>query len=327
VSEEFGARQKAAALVIALGTEKARGLLGHLNEDEVRVLAAEIAKLEDVGAEQRDGVYRETLENASRAGIHGGMDRAKELLATYDGGSGDMMLDDLPSGRFKFLTSMGEAAGQILQDEHPQVIAVVLSESSPEESSTIMDALPEDLRSEISFRLATIDEIEPDSLAAIKECLKLRVSAPQPSKSGSTVDGAKSMAEILNAGTKENQEEILGFMEQQDKEVADRVRALMFVFEDIVEIDDRGIQGILKNLDTKTLSLALKGTTEQVQSRITSNLSERAKASLLEEIDLMGPVRRSEVEEAQAECVAQIRLLEESGELVLARGGTDELIT
>jgi len=327
MSNEFGARQKAAALVLALGTEKARGLLGHLNEEEVRILASEIAKLEAVGADQRDGVYRETLENATRGGIHGGMDRAKELLASYGGGSVDVMLEDLPTGRFGFLTSIGEAAGQILQDEHPQVIAAVLSEASPDESSMIMAAMADELRAEISYRLATIGEIEPEFLTAIKESLQQRVNVRRSSGTTAPVDGAKSLAEILNAGTKENQDEILGFMEQQDQEVANRVRALMFVFEDIVDIDDRGIQGILKNLDTKTLALALKGTSERVQNKITGNLSERATAALLEEIDLMGPVRRSEVEEAQSECVAQIRLLEESGELVLQRGGDDELIS
>jgi flagellar motor switch protein FliG len=323
----FGARQKAAALVLALGTEKARGLLSHLSEGEVKILAAEIAKLEDVAADQRDGVYRETLENASRAGIHGGMDRAKELLSQFGGAGGaNFTLDDSITGQFGFLTSMGDAAGQILMDEHPQVIAAVLSETSPEHSSRIIKALPEQMRSEISFRLATIGEVEPDTLDAIKAALKQRVKAPS-SRAAAIRDGAKSLAEILNAGTKDEEEAILGFMDQQDKEVADRVRALMFVFEDIVDIDDRGIQGILKNLDTKTLALALKGTSEAVQSRITSNLSERAKAALLEEIDLMGPVRRSEVEEAQAECVAQIRMLEDSGELVLDRGGNDELIS
>ena len=113
----------------------------------------------------------------------------------------------------------------------------------------------------------------------------------------------------------------------QNPELADKVRALMFVFDDIVDIEDRGIQGILKSLDSKTLALALKGTSDVVKDTITRNLSERAKAALLEEIDLMGPVRRSEVEEAQAECVVQIRMLEESGEIVLARGGNDELVS
>lgn len=322
----FGSRQKAAALVLALGTERARGLLTHLSEDEVKILAAEIARLENIEADQRDGVYRETLEGASKAALHGGMDRAKELLSQFGGAGGSsMMLDDSITGQFGFLSNLGDAAGQILQDEHPQVIAAVLSELSSDQSSRIIKSLPEEMRSEISFRLATIGHVDAETLETVKTALKQR--AKSPAARAKARDGAKSLAEILNAGSKDQEAAILGFMEQQDKEVADRVRALMFVFEDIVDIDDRGIQGILKNLDTKTLAMALKGTSEAVQSKITNNLSERAKAALLEEIDLMGPVRRSEVEEAQAECVAQIRMLEESGELVLDRGGNDELIS
>ncbi len=320
-------KQKAAALVLALGTQKAGALLKHLSEEEIKRLADQVAELEEIDVEHRDSVYRETLQSAMQGhGLHGGVDRARELLATYHGNAGNVLIDDSKHGPFGFLSKMSpDAIAQLLEDDHPQTIAVVVSDLDTELASAAVLNLPEEVRTEVSFRLATLGTVSNEILTAVAESLRARLG-DGASGSSAPPDGAKALAEILNSGTKENEEEILNYIASQNPELADRVRSLMFVFDDIVDIDDRGIQGILKNLDTKTLALALKGTSDAVKDTITRNLSERAKAALLEEIDLMGPVRRSEVEEAQAECVNQIRMLEESGEIVLARGGSDELV-
>ena len=324
----FGSKQKAAALVLALGTEKAGALRQHLSEEEIKALADEVAELEEVDVEARDGVYRETLASAVHAGsLVGGVDRAREILANYHGNAGNILIEDGKTGPFSFLRPLGpESIAQLLEDDHPQTIALVMSDLDSDIASTAVLGLPEELRTEVAFRLANIGTVSPAVLETVVASLQERLSGAAAT-GAAPPDGAKSLAEILNTGTKEDEEEILGFIAAQNPELADKVRALMFVFDDIVDIEDRGIQGILKSLDSKTLALALKGTSDAVKDTITRNLSERAKAALLEEIDLMGPVRRSEVEEAQAECVVQIRMLEESGEIVLARGGNDELVS
>lgn len=323
----IGNRQKAAALVLALGSEKAGALLQHLSEEEIKALADEVAELDEVAPETRDGVYRETLQNTHPSALQGGVERARELLATYHGNAGNVLIEDGKPGKFSFLRQMGATAiAQLLEDDHPQTIALVISDMDTETAAEIVLSLPEDLRTEVSFRLATIGVVSTDVLQMLSASLHERLNGSE-SSGNEPPNGAKSVAEILNSGTKEDEQTILGFIGGQNPELAEKIRALMFVFEDIVDIDDRGIQGILKNLDTKTLAMSLKGTTEAVKDTITRNLSERAKAALLEEIDLMGPVRRSEVEEAQAECVAQIRMLEESGEIILTRGGSDDLVT
>ena len=321
-------KQKAAALVLALGTDKSGELLQLLSEEEIKVLANEVAELDQIGAAERDYVYRETLANAGPSGsITGGMERAKELLAAFHGNAGNVLIEDGKRGPFGFLDPLGpKATAQLLEDEHPQTIAVIVSDMEADAASATVLGLAEDLRTEVSMRLATLAPVSPPMIELVATTLQARIG--ESAKVGAAVsDGAKALAEILNAGTKENEESILGFISGQDKALAERIRALMFVFDDILDIDDRGIQGILKTLNTQTLALALKGTADAVRDKITGNLSERAKVSLLEEMDLMGPVRRSEVEEAQNECVAQIRMLEESGEIVVGRGGSDDLVS
>lgn len=318
------ARRKAAALILAIGPTRAGHLLQHLNEEEVRLLAEEVARLSQVDSDEQDVIFQETLSQATRRRtLGGGVDVAKALLAKY--GGADLKLDGGPKV-FETVSELpASRIAQLLKDEHPQVVTVVLADLAADRAADVLANFAEELRNDISFRIATLADPHPDAVAVIEETLALHSAEGQAGRSLS-LDGAKGLAEILNAAGRDSEEEILEYVDSLDQETAERIRALMFVFEDIGGLDDRAIQAILKNIDNSTLSYALKGVSDGTRNKILGNLSERARNSLLEEMDLMGGVRKSEVEAAQQQVIAQLRILEESGEVVLARGGSDELI-
>ena len=324
MSETLTRPQKAAALILAIGPENARPLLEKLSEEEVRLIAAEVAQLHDVDESERQKLYAEALTGASRRALDGGIERARELLANY--GGGDILLDDGGPRHFKIVSAMPAVrVAQLLRDEHPQVVAVVLADQNADFAADVLKGLPAEVRNDISYRIASIRIANPDTVADLRRLLESH-SGGGELKTGLSLDGAKGLAAILNAAGRDSEEEILGYVGDVDQETAERVRALMFVFEDLGALDDRSIQAILKNVDSGTLSYALKGVSEHVRDKILGNLSERARNALLEEMDLMGGVRRSEVEAAQQQVIAELRSLEEAGEVVLARGGGDELV-
>lgn len=323
-------RRKAAALVLALGAGSSASLLEHLSEEEVRQLATEVAEMKELAEDARFTVFRETLEGASKPRrLGGGIDVAKQLLAGYKGSDGALMLDDGGPAVFDFVGNMpAMRVAQLLKDEHPQVVALVLSDQDAQVAASVLSQLPPDTRKELAYRIATTRLVGRPVLDRLREVLLHRGgSHAVPAGLRPSRDGAKGLAEILNAAGRESEDEILEYVDGVDGEVADRVRALMFVFEDIGDLDDRTIQAVLKSVDTGTLSYALKGVGDRTRDAITRNLSERARQSLLEEMDLMGPVRRSEVEEAQQKCISELRALEESGEIVLGRAGGDEFVS
>lgn len=324
MSESLNARQKAAALILSIGPENAGHLLQHLSEEEVSQLAAEVASLSEVGSDERQALFVETVHGAARAKTMGGVDRARELLARY--GNGELVLDDGGPTVFAALAEHpAMRVTQLLKDEHPQVITVVLADQRPEFAAKVLSTFSEELRKDVSYRIAALSQPNPDFVSDLRAALAGRSTSAEHRRSQS-VDGAKDLAQILNEAGKDSEDEILEYVGGVDPAVADRVRALMFVFEDIAELDDRAIQAILKNVDSGTLSFALKGVASRVQDAILRNLSERARTALVEEMDLMGPTRRSEVETAQQQIIAELRTLEEAGEVVLGRGGGDDLI-
>jgi flagellar motor switch protein FliG len=210
-----------------------------------------------------------------------------------------------------------------IQDEHPQTIALVLAYMTPDHAAMVMSGLSEELQRDVSHRLAVMDQTSPDVIEHVEQILERKLSSVLQPTELSSVGGVQSLVDILNQSDRATERLILEGLERNDAELADEVRQRMFVFEDIAGLDDRSIQLVLRQVDTKELAVALKGVRADVRDAITRNMSERAVANLVEEIDLLGPVRLKTVEEAQGGVVRVVRSLEESGQLVLSRSADE----
>lgn len=322
--------QKAATLMLAVGSRAAANVLQYLSEEEVEALATEVTRLGTVEAEIVDSVMSEARQEASsRTGAAvGDINSARKILSEWQGRSGNDIIGriaDAPSP-FSFVKSMDtEILAQLFADEHPQIAAQILSHQSPEFAASVLQRLDEDLQADISVRIATMGRTTPEVIVHFEEAVRERLGHA-PSRQLEQRSGAESLASLLNNTSKEMEQAIIERLKEVDPELAEKVQALMFVFEDVAGLDDRSIQAILKDVETTDLATAMKGVGPNVSDTIFRNLSKRAGEALAEEIDLMGPVRRSEVAEAQARVVAEIRRLEEAGEIVLGRGGEDDLV-
>jgi flagellar motor switch protein FliG len=214
-----------------------------------------------------------------------------------------------------------------LSSEHPQTIALVLAHMDPDQSSMVLGGLTEDLQRDVSIRIATLDQASPEVIAQVESLLERRISSVAKSHTDtSAADGVQTLIEILNRSDRTTERSIFEGLEEFDGDLADQVRSRMFVFEDIVSLDDRAVQMILRQVDSKELAMALKGVRPEVKSKITKNMSERAAQNLEEEIVMLGPVRMTAVEEAQGAIVRVIRALEESGQIVVSRSA-DEFVS
>ncbi len=328
-------RQKAAVFILAVGQDKAKEIFKRLDEQEVEIITKEIAELGPVSVEVTSAVLREFKESflEKRRLVKGGMptaeklltaalgeEKAKELIAKVGGKVGESPFEFLkrtePSQLLNFI-----------QGEHPQTIALILSYLEPEYAASILASLPVELQVEVTRRITTMDRTPPDIVRDIGKTLEHKLSSLF-SQGLATAGGVKTTAEILNYVDRSTEKMILEAMEETDPELVDEVRKLMFVFEDIIHINDRGIQQVLKEVDTKELAVALKGASDAVKEKIFKNMSKRAAEAIKEEMEFMGPVRLRTVEEAQQRIVAIIRRLEEMGEIVISgRGGKeDELV-
>ncbi|HBQ24750.1 MAG TPA: flagellar motor switch protein FliG, partial [Syntrophomonas sp.] len=212
-----------------------------------------------------------------------------------------------------------------IQSEHPQTIALILAYLEPEKSSSILSALPPDRQAEVAKRIAIMDTTSPEIIKEVERVLERKLSSIAPQEL-TAAGGIKSVVEIINRVDRGTEKTIMEAMEVQDPELAEEIKKLMFVFEDIVMIDDRSVQRVLREVESQDLALALKGSSDEVTQKIFNNMSSRAADMLKEDIEFMGPVRLRDVEEAQQRIVNIIRRLEETGEIVIARGGGDEII-
>lgn len=317
-------RQRAAAFVLAIGTGKAEEILEHLRPSEIEALAEEIARLSSVAPTDRARVIQSALADL------GTTDPAVEAtalrqrarqMATRSSDSFD------PAEPFAFLEHVEiDQAVQFLGNEHPQTVAVVLANQSPSLAGKILRMLDPTMAADIALRIATLGRTSPELMQRIRAAMQSKLSAAAAGADVPAPDGAKGLAAILNNAEKEMEEQVLESIAQYDAQLAEQIRSLMFVFEDITSLDDKAIQQILQNVETQVLALSLKGTAEEVQACIFRNLSERAREALTEEIDLMGAVRRSDVAEAQSTIVAQIRALEAAGQIVISRGDENDYV-
>jgi flagellar motor switch protein FliG len=321
----LGRPQKAAAVLLAVGNERASKVLAHFSEEEVEQLALEVAQLGDVPQVQLDAILSEfrTEVVAQQHLLSGGEHHAREMLRRLHGADADEIVERLlatsQQSPFHFLRLHEPAEVlQHLREEHPQTIALVLAHLPARLGAQLLGGLDPDLQVPVATRLATLERADPDVVARIEAALAERLGEVR--RRTGRRDGVKELADMLNQTDRTTERAILGELELLDPELAERVRALMFVFEDLVTLDERALQEVLRQIEPQQLATALKGTSHDLQLIIERNLSERARVTVLEEMDLLGQIRLRDVEEAQTAVVRKVRELEQQGVIIVARG-------
>lgn len=324
--------QKAAAVLVAVGPEVAAGVVRHLPDSDLEALTLEVATLGTLPQPDMAeilGEFRNEV-HAQNTLVSGGEHQARELMRRVRGAEGDEVVDRIlatvQTAPFHFLR-MHEPSEvvQHLREENPQTIALVLAHLPTRFSSALLSGFEPHLQADVARRIALMERTSPEVIASVERALRDRLGAVQR-RSMTGKGGVKELATILNQSDRSTERAILTDLEDKDPELAEQVRALMFIFEDIVHLDDRAIQEVLRHVETKQLALALKGVAPDVAGVITRNLSERARQSLEEEIEMLGAVRVRDVEEAQTAIVTQIRTLDEQGAIMVSRPGEGEFI-
>ena len=332
--EELSGAQKAAVLLVQLGKEKSATVLKSLRESEVEEVLNEIARLKGVPDETVDAVFEEfaTLANARRYYAQGGMDFAREVLeATLGSDRAKELLERMRASLvempFEFLRRAdARQVLSFLQDEHPQTVALVVAHMRADQAAIVISGMPDELQADVAHRVAVMETTSPDVVRRVEAILERKLSSVLQSTDGSAAGGLKPLVDIINHADRATERLILEGLERRDPALAEEVRSQMFMFEDITTLDDRSVQLVLRSVDSKELATALKGVSSDVRGKIMANVSERAAANLADEIDMLGAVRLSTVEEAQAKIIATIRSLEESGQILLSRGDRDEYV-
>ena len=325
--------QKAAILLISLGPEKSALIFKHLKEEEIEELTLEIANTRSVTPQIKETIINEFYEVclAQQYIAEGGIGYAKELLEKALGTDKAVeVLNRLTASiqvkPFEFVRKTD--ASQLLsfiQDEHPQTIALILSYLGPTQSAMIVSALSPEQQVEVAKRIATMDRTSPDVIKEVEKILESKL-ANLVNQDYTIIGGVDHVVEILNTVDRGTEKHIMETLEIEDPELADEIRKKMFVFEDILLLDDRAIQRVLRDVDNNDLAIALKGANEEVQNTVFRNMSQRLAVMIKEDMEFMGPVRMKDVEEAQQKIVNTIRKLEDAGEIVISRGGGDEII-
>jgi flagellar motor switch protein FliG len=326
-------RQKSAIFLVTLGSEISSEIFKHLREDEIEALTFEIARLDSVDSEQRDAVLLEfrDLMMAQEFITTGGIDYARELLEKSLGNQKavdiiNRLTSSLQTRPFDFIRRTDPAhLMNFIQQEHPQTIALILAYLEPQKASVILSQLPSEIQSDIAKRIATMDRTSPDVLREVERVLEKKLSTLS-SEDYTAAGGVDSIVDILNMVDRTTERQIIETLEEDDPELAEEIKKRMFVFEDIVMLDDKAIQKVLREVDTAELSKALKSVDSEVQDKIYRNMSKRAASLLKEDMEFMGPTRRKDVEESQQKIVAVIRKLEEAGEVVIARSGEEDVL-
>lgn len=330
---EYSGKEKAAILLVALGPEKSAQIFKHLKEEEIEQLTLEIANIRTISPETKESVLKEFYEIclAQEYIVEGGISYAKDILEKALGADRAMevinrLTVSLQVRPFDFVRKTD--ATQLLnfiQNEHPQTIALILSYLRPNQASMVISALSPDKQADVARRIAQMDRTSPDIIKEVERVLEKKLST-LVTEDYTAVGGIDSIVEILNAVDRGTEKHIMETLEVEDTELAEEIKKRMFVFEDILTLDNRSIQRVLREVDNNDLGIALKGSNEDVQNTIFSNLSKRLASMIKEDMDYMGPVRLRDVEEAQQKIVNIIRKLEDSGEIVISRGGGDEII-
>lgn len=332
-TQDYTGIQKAAILLIALGPERSADIFKHLKEDEIEELTLEIANTRSVSPQVKEDVLNEFYQIclAQQYIAEGGIGYAKELL---DKALGEdrakevitKLTASLQVRPFEFVRKTDQSQLlNFIQDEHPQTIAMILSYLTSAQAALVIGALPPEKQADVAKRIAMMDRTSPDVIKEVERVLEKKLSS-LVNQDYTIVGGVDAIVNILNTVDRTTEKHIMESLEIEEPELADEIRKKMFVFEDILLLDDRAIQRVLRDVDNADLGVALKAANEEVQNVIFKNLSKRLAAMIKEDMEFMGPVRMKDVEEAQQKVVSVIRKLEDSGEIVISRGGGDEIV-
>ena len=332
-TEEYNGVQKAAILLIALGPEKSAAIFKHLKEDEIEELTLEIANTRSVSPQTKEDILNEFYQVclAQQYIAEGGIGYAKDLLEKALGNEKaqeviSKLTASLQVRPFEFVRKTDPSQVlNFIQDEHPQTIAMILSYLSSGQAAMILGALTPEKQADVAKRIAMMDRTSPDVIKEVERVLERKLSSLM-NQDYTIVGGVDAIVGILNTVDRGTEKHIMESLEIEEPELADEIRKKMCVFEDILLLDDRAIQRVLRDVDNNDLAVALKGANEEVQGVIFKNLSKRLAAMIKEDMEYMGPVRMKDVEEAQQKIVSIIRKLEDSAEIVISRGGGDEII-
>lgn len=332
-SSELTGIQKAAILLITLGPEKSSQIFKHLKEEEIEELTLEIANTRSISNQTKETVLEEFYEVclAQQYIAEGGIAYAKELLEKSLGQDKareviGKLTASLQVRPFEFIRKTD--ASQLLnfiQDEHPQTIALILSYLSSGQAAQIIGALTPDKQADVAKRIAQMDRTSPDVIKEVEKVLERKL-ASLVNQDYTIAGGVDAIVEILNTVDRSTEKHIMEALEIDEPELADEIRRKMFVFEDIITLDDKSIQRVLREVENNDLAVALKSANDNVKSAIFNNLSKRLAAMINEDMEFMGPIRLKDVEEAQQKIVNVIRKLEDSGEIIISRGGGDEIV-
>jgi len=332
--EAISGLRKAAIFLVQLGQDNAARVMALLPDAMVEDLTGEIVRLRDVSNADASAVLAEAhgvLANSSTS-ARGGLEMARQLLAQSVGQErADEIMERLGAtlAEMPFEGIRRADARQLLSflaDEHPQTIALVLAHLAPQQSAVVLSGLSQNLQANVAYRIASMEPASPDVIRLVERELERRMTTVLGPQETSNVGGVAPLVAIINRADRSTERMILEGLETVNKELAEIVRAQMFIFEDILTLDDKAIQLVLRSVESGDLALALKGVSAAVKEKITRNLSARAAENLTEEIELLGAVRLKQVEESQAKVVQEIRALEQSGQIVIMRGSDEAMV-
>jgi len=332
VGTKVGGRRKAAILCVSLGKDGAAEIFKHLSNDMIEQLTVEMAKTPTVEPETSEVVLEEFIETSMARGFiaEGGLRYARDVL---ERAVGKQRATDIlarlsaviETSPFDYLrTTPPDQIAAFLRNEHPQTIALVVAQlPTTALAAKVMELLAPELQADVANRIAVMGQTSPDVVKEVAEVMEHKLETVLQ-REYAAAGGVRSLASILNSSNRATERNILEHLQGEDPELAEEVRRLLFVFEDVLKLDDRAIQLVLREVDSKDLALAMRGSTGEVQEKILTNMSSRGAEMLREEMEFMAPQRRRVVEEAQTKIVAVVRKLEDAGEIVIARGGDDD---
>ncbi|HLS20416.1 MAG TPA: flagellar motor switch protein FliG [Bacillota bacterium] len=326
-------KQKAAILLISLGPDVSAQVYKHLTDEEIEQLSLEISSVQKVNNELKETIVDQFHQIALAQDYisQGGVGYAKTVLEKAFGKQEaasiiNRLTSSLQVRPFDFARKADpQQVLNFIINEHPQTIALVLSYLDPEQAGQILSELPEKMQAEVAKRIATMDSTSPEIISQVEQVLEKNL-ATSLTEDYTQTGGIESVVEVLNGVDRSTERTILDALEVEDPELAEEIKKRMFVFEDIVILDNRAIQRVIREVDNDDLRLALRVASEEVKEIVFNNMSQRMAETFKEEMEYMGPVRLRDVEEAQTRIVATIRRLEEIGEIIIARGGGDDII-
>jgi len=334
---EIGAKEKptrkVARLMVSMGTETSGEIMKHLPESEVEEILVEIANISKMEVSSKEEILQEYYADfiANDSLDKGGLSYAQEVLNKAFGADkaralSDRLVSTISIKPFYFLKDTApDQLVSIIKNEHPQTIALVLTYLDRTKASKVLCSLETELQTEVGLRIATMDRTTPEVISKVEKILERKISN-FAAKDVKVVGGTKAIVGIINQVDRNTEKMLIKTFEKKDKKLAEEIKAMLFVFEDIIKLDDRAIQAILKEVDTSMLGKALKTSNKEVKNKIFKNMSERASLIIQEDMESLGPMRITEVEQAQQTIVKKIKELEDKGDIIIARGGSEVLV-